>query len=400
MKKVIVIGGGASGMVAAITASKKYDVTLIEKNDKLGKKILITGNGKCNYWNENQLIKNYHSSFIELNRFINLVNKEEVLNFFDSIGVVPYIKNGYYYPMSQQAISINNALIKELNNGKVNIIYDEVVDVEKNNNKFFVKTKNNNYESDYIIISTGGLAAPKTGSTGFGLEIAKKFNHTIIKPLPALVQLKTKENFKSLSGVRLNAKLTLKQKDLIVQEETGEIQFTDYGLSGIALMQVSSKLIRLMDLNVDYSLTINYVYNLSFNKESFKLYLNDLISRLNNRTISEILDQLFNYKFTNYILNKLKIDNKESSLLSINEINSIVNFLTEHKVEIIDNNGFENAQTTSGGVSLTDINYETFESKKVKGMYFTGEVLDVDGACGGYNLGFAWLSGLIAGKIE
>ena len=185
MKKVIIIGGGASGLTAAIKASKNYDVTIIEKNEKLGKKILITGNGKCNYWNENQDVKFYHSSG-DYTKIVNQMNLVKAHAFLDSLGIVPFIKNGYYYPNSQQAISVVNALVDEAINNGVKIITEEVESVDKKDNKFIV---NNKYESDYLIVATGGKAAPKTGSDGFGYKIAKQFCHNIIKPLPALVGL-------------------------------------------------------------------------------------------------------------------------------------------------------------------------------------------------------------------
>ena len=178
MKKVFIIGGGASGLTAAIKARRNgNDVTIFEKNNKLGKKILITGNGKCNYWNENQDICNYHSSG-NVEKIVNQLNLVKAHAFLDSIGIIPYIKNGYYYPNSHQAISVVNALVDEAINAGVKIINEEVVKVEKENSKFVI---NDNYESDVLIIATGGKAAPKTGSDGFGYEIAKKFGMSLCK---------------------------------------------------------------------------------------------------------------------------------------------------------------------------------------------------------------------------
>ena len=398
MKKVIIIGGGASGLTAAIKASKNYDVTIIEKNEKLGKKILITGNGKCNYWNENQDIKNYHSSSSDYTKIINQINLVKAHAFLDSIGIIPFIKNGYYYPNSNQAISVVNALVDEAINNKVKIITDEVTNVTKENNKFIV---NNRYESDILIVATGGKAAPKTGSDGFGYEIAKNFGHNIIKPLPALVGLETEENLKELSGIRVIGEVNLLINNELVQKDLGEIQINDYGFSGIPVLQVSSKAIQALDENKNVTISINLLPNIADNILGLRSFLKIQDRNLNNKSISQILDQLFNYKLSNYLLKISKIDNNAKiDKLSNDDLDLLCHNILNFSFKVIKDHGFENAQTTSGGIDLKEINLDTLESNKVKGLYFCGEILDVDGACGGYNLSFAWITGLIAGEIR
>ena len=399
MKKVFIIGGGASGLTAAIKASKNgFDVTIFEKNNKLGKKILITGNGKCNYWNENQDINNYHSSSDLYKNIVNQMNLVKAHAFLDSIGIVPFIKNGYYYPNSNQAISVVNALVDEAINNGVKVINEEITSVLKEDDKFIL---NNKYESDYLIIATGGKAAPKTGSDGFGFEVAKKFNHNVIKPLPALVGLETEENLKELAGIRFLGEVSLLINNELVQKEQGEIQINDYGFSGIPVMQISSKAIKALDDNKNVSISINYIPNIASDILGLRSFLKVQNNHLSNKTISQILDQLFNYKLSNYFLKTSKIDehsvvdklsNDELDLLCHNILNSNYNIIKDH--------GFDNAQVTSGGIDLKEVNLDTLESLKVKGLYFCGEVLDVDGACGGYNLSFAWITGLIAGDLK
>ena len=399
MKKVFIIGGGASGLTAAIKASKNgFDVTIFEKNNKLGKKILITGNGKCNYWNENQDINNYHSSSDLYKNIVNQMNLVKAHAFLDSIGIVPFIKNGYYYPNSNQAISVVNALVDEAINNGVKVINEEITSVLKEDDKFIL---NNKYESDYLIIATGGKAAPKTGSDGFGFEVAKKFNHNVIKPLPALVGLETEENLKELAGIRFLGEVSLLINNELVQKEQGEIQINDYGFSGIPVMQISSKAIKALDDNKNVSISINYIPNIASDILGLRSFLKVQNKHLSNKTISQILDQLFNYKLSNYFLKTSKIDehsvvdklsNDELDLLCHNILNSNYNIIKDH--------GFDNAQVTSGGIDLKEVNLDTLESLKVKGLYFCGEVLDVDGACGGYNLSFAWITGLIAGDLK
>ena len=398
MKKVIIIGGGASGLTAAIKASKNYDVTIIEKNNKLGKKILITGNGKCNYWNENQDVNNMYHSSGDYKKIINQLNLTKAHAFLDSIGIIPFIKNGYYYPNSNQAISVVNALVDEVINNNVKVINEEVIKVEKKDNKFII---NNKYESDYLIVATGGKAAPKTGSDGFGYEIAKSFNHNIIKPLPALVGLEVEENIKELSGIRLIGEVNLLINNEFIQKELGEVQFNDYGFSGIPVLQISSKAIKALDDNKNVFISINLLPNIADDILGLRSFLKVQDKHLNNKSISQILDQLFNYKLSNYLLKISKIDtNAKIEKLSNDELDLLCHNILNFNFKIIKDHGFENAQTTSGGVDLKEINLDTLESLKVKGLYFCGEVLDVDGACGGYNLSFAWTSGLIAGEIR
>lgn len=398
MKKVFIIGGGASGLTAAIKASRNgNDVTIFEKNNKLGKKILITGNGKCNYWNENQDLINYHSSG-DYTKIVNQMNLVKAHTFLDSIGLVPYIKNGYYYPSSQQAISVVNALMDEAKNNGVKIINEEVTDVKKKDNKFII---NNNYESDVLIIATGGMAAPKTGSDGFGYKIAQQFNHNIIKPLPALVGLKTEENLKYLSGIRFIGEIKLLINNEEVESELGEIQINEYGFSGIPVMQISSKAIKALDENKNVSISINFLLNIASDILGLRSFIKVQNKHLNNKTITQILDQLFNYKLSNYFLDKSNIDPKSKvEDLTNDELDLLCHYILNNNYKITDDNGFENAQVTSGGIDLKEIDVETLESLKEKNLYFCGEILDVDGACGGYNLSFAWISGLLAGNIK
>ncbi|MBR5662660.1 MAG: aminoacetone oxidase family FAD-binding enzyme [Bacilli bacterium] len=398
MKKVFIIGGGASGLTAAIKASKNHDVTIIEKNEKLGKKILITGNGKCNYWNENQDINMYHSSSKEYTKIVNQINLVKAHAFLDSIGIVPFIKNGYYYPNSGQAISVVNALVDEAINSGVKIITEEVTSIVKKENKFII---NNKYESDYVIIATGGKAAPKTGSDGTGYNIAESFGHNIIKPLPALVGLEIEENIKELSGIRLIGEIKLYINNELSQTELGEIQFNDYGFSGIPILQISSSAIKALDDNKNVSISINLLPNIADDILGLRSFLKVQDRHLNNKSISQILDQLFNYKLSNYLLKMSKIDNNSKiDKLTNDDLDLLCHNILNFNFKVIKDHGFENAQTTSGGIDLREINLETLESLKVKGLYFCGEILDVDGACGGYNLSFAWLSGLIAGEIK
>ena len=403
MKNIIVIGGGASGLITAIYAAKNGNkVTILEKNKTCGKKILITGNGKCNYWNSNQSLTNYHTNNKDiLEKILTNKNQQELLSFFDTIGIIPRIKDGYYYPYSNQATSIQTALIKEAELQGVEIITEtEVFDIKKENNSFFISTSNGIYKGNKIVLSTGSKASPKTGSDGLGYKLATSFGHNLIEPLPALVQLKANTNFlKEWHGIRSDVSVSLLENNKIIDTRIGEIQLTDYGVSGICIFCLSGQVSRGLSLNKKEQISINFMhpFNLS-KKEEFIKWMDERNTLVKNRSISDLLDGLLNYKLINLILKLAKIDrNLRWNKLSLHEKLILGDNLTNFKLDITGTNSFESSQTCTGGIQLTEINPNTMESIKTKGLYLTGELLDVDGNCGGYNLTFAWITGYLAG---
>lgn len=395
MKRVVVVGAGASGIIASIFASSNNEVIVLERNSSPLKKLLLTGNGKCNYFNENQDITNYNSNNIDLvKEIINENNIKSVLEFFDNIGIIPKVKNGYYYPYSNLSNSIKEALLKEANLNNVKIKTDYLVkSIIKKDNKFII---NNEIECDYVILSTGSKACPKTGSDGIGYELLKKFNHNIIKPLPALTQvIGNKSYFKDWAGIRVEAKVSLYENDKLIKEAAGEVQLTKTGLSGICVFNLSGKIKRGLYKNYKEDIHINFLPFVN-NIEEFLNYRNN---RVKNRTIIELLEGLINYKLVKILLKEAHIDeNKYYNELNTKEKKFLFNNLVNFKVNIVDTNDFDNAQVCSGGLSLDEININTMESKLVSGLFIIGELLDIDGICGGYNLTIAWISGMLAGK--
>lgn len=404
MKDIIVIGGGASGLVAAIYASKQgRKVTIIEKNKVCGKKILITGNGKCNYWNSDQSLNHYHSNNKELiDKIITKSNQKEILEFFDKLGVIPKIKEGYYYPFSNQATSIQTALIKEVELQGIEIITEtEVISITKENNIFKIETDKSTYKANKVILSTGSKASPKTGSDGIGYKLAKYLGHTIIEPLPALVQLKSNASFlKEWHGIRSDVSVSQIENNKVISTQIGEIQLTDYGLSGICIFCLSGQISRGLSQNKKEQITINFLHPFKLETiEHFINWMNNRNKKVLNRTVSDLLDGCLNYKLINLILKLSKIDRNLSwNQLSIKQKELLGNNLTNFIVDIIGTNSFDASQTCTGGIPLTEINPNTMESKIVKNLYITGELLDIDGDCGGYNLTNAWITGYIAGK--
>ena len=404
MSKIVIIGGGASGLIAAIYASVNNDVTILEKNDLCGKKILSTGNGKCNYFNAFIDIDNYNNESRDfLKDIITLENKQEILSFFESIGIIPVIKNGYFYPYSEQAISIRDALIKEAKNRKVNFIHNIIVNkITKDNNKFIINN-DNNLIFDKVILATGSYAGIKQDkqNTVTGYDIAKSFSHKINKVLPSLVQLRGEEKyFKDWDGVRCSAKLALYENNTFIKSTSGQLQLTDYGISGICTFNLSGIISKGLFKKSEEVISINFLPFLNFNNiDEYLLWLENRNKVVKNRTISELLSGILNKKIIKVILKKVNINyNVCYNEISNSKRKDLITSLIDFRVNIVSTNSFDKCQVCTGGVDTQEISAKTFESKKCKGLYMTGEILDVDGECGGYNLAFAWISGMLAGK--
>jgi hypothetical protein len=401
--KVIVVGGGASGLVAAIYAARnKNEVILLEKNDSVGKKILITGNGKCNYWNKDQDIIHYHSNNSELlNNIINEENKNKILKFFDEIGLIPSIKNGYYYPYSNQAISVKSSLLLEATLCGVKIIYNACVkNIVKKDDEFIITCDENIYKSSKVIIATGSFSAPKTGSTGDGYLFSKNFNHTIIPVLPSLVKLEGNDNFyKKWNGIRTIAKISLYENGYLKKEEEGELQLTDKGISGICVFNLSGLVMKGINNKKHEEIHINFVPFLkNYNVDDFIKWVDLRNEFLKNRQIDQLFEGFINYKLVYLFLELLHISPKSNwHDLNSNSKLLLAKMFLEFKIEVTKMSSYENSQVCSGGVSISEINLKTMESLKVKGLYLVGELVDVDGDCGGYNLSFAFISGMLAG---
>ena len=402
MSKIVVIGGGASGMVSAIYAAYgNNEVILLERNNTLGKKILVTGNGRCNYWNKDISLKHYHTSDKDvLEKIITDKNKLEIENFFNRLGIVPKIRDGYFYPSSNQATSVQTSLMLECKLRGVKIFNNEdVLSVVKNGNVFEVTTNDKKIICDKVVLATGSKAFYKNDCLGY--DIAKSFGHMIIEPLPALVQLRLNGSFlKEWQGIRTDGLVSLYQDNKLIKKEVGEIQLTDYGISGICIFQLSSLISRGLYNGYNEEIEINFLNNLSVENDiEFIKFMDDRNRYVIGRNISELLDGILNYKLLNLIL---KLYNIPRDMywddMSYDLKKMLGTKLTMFRVNISGTNSFDMAQVCSGGVKLSEINADTMESVKEKGLYIVGELLDVDGECGGFNLGFAWISGYLAGK--
>lgn len=403
MKNILIIGGGASGLMAAINAAnEKTKVTVFEKNDRIGKKILATGNGKCNLGNVNFSMDYYHSDNKELLPvYFNKVGMQETISIFKELGLMIKEKNGYLYPLSEQASVVLDILRYRCEFLGVDIKTDIIIsDIAKTDDKFIVTANNSIYRFDAVILACGSMAGlskkEKDLTKLSGYDMAKKLGHSITKLYPSLVQLRCKDNFfKSISGVRSECTITLYNEEKAIEREHGELQITDYGISGICVFQMSGLVARELDKGNKIHAVIDFMPE--YDEEEFELWLNARLITYSSQSIERFFLGLINKKLCALFIKLagLKPDDKVCDK-NLPKILEACILLKQFVVEIDSVNPFENAQVCSGGVKLTEVN-ECLESRICKNLYLCGEILDVDGKCGGYNLQWAWTSGIIAG---
>jgi len=400
MKKpnIFIIGGGASGLISAIVAKRNNaDVTILEKNSRIGKKILVTGNGRCNYTNANTTINDYNNP--EFVRYaISNFNPQRTMSFFNDLGIVPKIENeGKTYPLSEQASSIIDVFLYELKNLDIEVINDaNVYNIIKKKNGFTIYLEDGRiFDCDKVIITTGGEAMPKTGSNGDGYDLAKGLGHKIVKTFPALVKLKLESpHLKHLQGIKMPAKVELIHKNQVIQKEEGDILFGNYGISGPTILQLSRKAIEL------YLKGENVFIKIILVSQMTKSEVQNRFLKSENKQVNQSLIGMINKRYISAILKEANIEKHNTLVrdLSEKQLSKLVSLLFDWRFKVKGSKSFHDAQVTAGGVNITEINNETMESKKVTGLYFAGEVLDIDGRCGGYNLQWAWSSGYLAGE--
>jgi predicted Rossmann fold flavoprotein len=388
-KSIAIIGAGASGLVAAISSkNSQTDVTIYEKSSRVGKKILASGNGHCNITNSNITLENYHGKYPH---FAKEAIKFDAKEFFNSLGLeLDYGKGTRLYPMSGQASIVVDVLLHKCESLGIKIVKDcEITSIKKDGDKF--KLDDKMYDS--VIISAGSSAMPHIGGSEGGYDLAQSLGHNIEKPFASLVQLiSDDEDFMRCSGVKLEANLDLfidkKQKMSL----RGDLLFTNYGLSGSGILDLSRSVSFAHLKDSDVFIKIDLLPDLSL--EKLKKLLQKRLSL--NLPISLWLGGLINKNLIPALLKRAKID--KNSPINTKSINTLAYTIKNLQIDIVDTKGYKKAEVMAGGVDTNDVDPKTMHSKLVKGLYFCGEVLDIDGDCGGFNLHWAWASGYLAGK--
>lgn len=401
MRTVAVIGGGASGMMAAVTAaSEGARVILLEHKDRIGKKILSTGNGRCNFTNIHQEPICYHSEDPLFPwEVVEKFNAQAVISFFLQLGVYSKNRNGYIYPNSDQASAVLDAFRMELDRLKVEIRTGvECREIRPGKKGFTILTDQEPVRADRVILCAGSKAAPTTGSDGSGYDLAKKLGHRILPVLPALTALKCEEKFfKSIAGVRANGSVSIWSGGECIAKDTGEIQLTDYGISGIPVFQVSRYASKLLYEKKETDAVLDFMPD--FTKEQTNAFLRARAKTRPDKSAEMFLIGLFHKKLCDLWIRLSEIPRqRKAGELTEDEIARLTSLIKEFRVRVRETNPYDKAQVCCGGVDTREVNPETLESVYVPGVYFAGEILDVDGMCGGYNLTFAWASGYVAGK--
>ena len=406
---VIIVGGGASGIIAAINAKNLgLDVAIIESNNRIAKKLLTTGNGRCNITNENITLDRYHSenkSFFKT--ILSKFTVDKIEEFFKTIGIyLTTLESGKMYPMSLQASSVIDVLKSSLEEREIPIYLEtKVKDIVHSKKGFKIFTSSDDdltkeFNCNKLILCCGGKSAPKTGSDGSGFTLAKKLGHSIIEPIPALVQLKLDyKKLKSISGVKFDGSAKIFIDNKFVQEELGEILFTDYGISGPPILQLSRNASYSTSKGRNVTISVDMMNN--FSKEELINFLENHWGVFGYKSVYDSLIGIINKKVIPILLKEANIESihKPCWELTWKEKNNIFALLKDWRFNVTGTNGFNNAQVTAGGVNTKEVDESTLESKIVPNLYFCGEILDVDGDCGGFNLQWAWASALAVSNV-
>lgn len=399
---VAIIGGGASGLVCAIEAARKgHQVSVFEKNTKLGRKILATGNGKCNISNLHLNPMRYHG---ESPQFVTSILKR-----FDAFTCKAYFRilglemregeEGRLYPMSHQASSVVDMLVHEGRSLGVQFLCErEVRLIACKDAQFALHVKEEEYLFDACVIATGSLAMPSLGSSGSGYAFAKAFGHSVIEPYPSLVQLLSDEAHLSLaSGVKVDAGVELFVSARSSMHVQGDVLFTNYGISGSAILDISRKASHALKEGEAVFVVLDLMPH--FDKNALEALLQKRLAYAGDKSLALWLEGIIPKKLALFVIHTCKLEHiKNASMLNTKEIKKLLFTLKALRLHVKGTKGFESAEVSAGGIDVRELDEKSLMSKKVKHLYFCGEVLDIDGDCGGFNLHFAWGSGFCVGQ--
>ena len=395
--KIGIIGGGASGMAAALWAARSgNDVVLFERQARVGRKLLATGNGRCNLSNAKLDFSNYHGEDPDFAKYaLDFHSVEKTLGWFDSLGLYTVTEpSGRVYPYSDQANSVVDVLRFALQRENVELLTDfEVIKARKTGDGFLAESRNEQIFCDRLIVACGGLAGTKLGGTMSGYQLLRSFGHHATRLRPALVQVKSSwQGCASLKGVRANCHAAIYHNNELYSQSTGELQFTQYGLSGPVIFEISRDVCQ---NGGDWVCKLDFLPDIS--EENLE---NLLQSRRNkNLPVEDFLTGILHNRLGRILTQSAQIrGNRSSAELTEEEIHSICEAIKNFEVTLTETLGMDSAQVTAGGILTSEFDPKTMESRIVPGLYACGEVLDIDGDCGGFNLQWAWSSGAVAGN--
>jgi predicted Rossmann fold flavoprotein len=403
--KIAIIGAGAAGIIAAITAkrlNKNLQIDLFDANKGIGKKILASGNGRCNISNNQITSKNYLGENPDFTSFaLKEFDFKAFEKFCKSIGLLLDIKpSGKVYPLSNEAKSVTNLLELALQELGVNMYLESMItDIEKVEDKFNIKTQENEYKAyDKVLISNGLGAAPQLNANESGLDFASKFGHSFNPTYPSLVGLKTDNTYNGkLQGVKKECNVSLYVNGNLEQEIFGDVLFTSYGVSGFAILDISQLAVLNLSQYQDVKIAINFFPKI--NRNDLGDQIQTLFKTIPSQKAVDIITGMVSNKIAPVLLDicKINIDTKAADV-NAKQIKALAYQLNQWKVKITDTQGFGHAEASGGGVRTAEVDNKTYESKLCKGLFFAGEVLDIVGNRGGFNLQFAWASGYLVGK--
>lgn len=400
--KIAIIGGGAAGLMAGIVAAREgADVTIYEHNTSVGKKILASGNGRCNIINTTATVDDYFGADPHFASYaLEQLPFSAFVDFCHSIGLLLDIKeDGRCYPLSNEAKSVVHALSSAAKTLGVKILTDKkVTQISKSKESFIVHADNEKTQFSKVLIATGSQAAPQLGACDDGYRFAASLGHTLIPSYPSLVQLHLNSKIHAkMAGVKTFSEVTLYINNNEVQKVQGDILFASYGISGLAILDISQKASLALLHHQKVMLGINLLPR--YNTQQLGDIFHQLINAVPNHTLETVLGGLIPAKTVPYLCENAVINpSKSVSLLTPKEITKLTQLIHNWRFEVTDTHGFKHAEVSGGGVAAKDIHPQTMESKLLKGLYFAGEVVDIVGRRGGYNFNFAWASGMIAGR--
>jgi len=402
---IAIIGGGAAGLMAAIAAADELEqnnqnkkIAVLEANPRVGKKLLATGNGRCNLTNMGVSPACYHGDTGVLPSLFDVYSPKYVIDYFASLGLLCKEQDeGRVYPYNAQAAAVLDVLRLQMDRFGVETICDfQVAEVKKTASGFQIRSPEKTVFAKQVVFATGGMAYPQLGANGSGYEILKSFGHTCTKLFPALVQMKTDpRRAKPLKGARSMAAVTLLADGQAVKKVSGEVQFTEHGLSGICIFELSRYF---SDLHSAKKIEISLDFMPEYSAQQIFSFLKQRSETLKNLPTCDLLNGCLN-KLVGPEVIKTVLSNpaKFAKQLKASELAAAANAVKQFRFEIMGTMMWKDAQITAGGVPLSEVD-ATMQSRCCSGLYLAGELLNIDGGCGGFNLHWAWCSGLTAGR--